>query len=168
MGINIIQSQQENNPLFDMLLKNFPQTIKDGQVSLSAIKMLLGFNESMNDKAGYELTWTGKRLANALYSEPCQKQLKLQESFTPQTSANKHPNNAIIIGDNLDALKLLKSAYSEKIKMIYIDPPYNTTNENFIYPDNFRQDYQKILREVGLMEIDENGGGDRKRELEIF
>ncbi|WQW71407.1 site-specific DNA-methyltransferase [Helicobacter pylori] len=168
MGINIIQSQQENNPLFDMLLKNFPQTIKDGQVSLSAIKMLLGFNESMNDISGYELTWTGKGLANALYSEPCQKQLKLQESFTPQTSANKYPNNAIIIGDNLDALKLLKSAYSEKIKMIYIDPPYNTTNENFIYPDNFRQDYQKILREVGLLEIDENGEEIESESLKFF
>lgn len=168
MGINIIQSQQENNPLFDMLLKNFPQTIKDGQVSLSAIKTLLGFNESMNDISGYELTWTGKGLANALYSEPCQKQLKLQEIFTPQTSASKHPNNAIIIGDNLDALKLLKSAYSEKIKMIYIDPPYNTTNENFIYPDNFRQDYQKILREVGLMEIDENGEEIESESLKFF
>ncbi|WP_187839159.1 site-specific DNA-methyltransferase [Helicobacter pylori] len=168
MGINIIQSQQENNPLFDMLLKNFPQTIKDGQVSLSAIKMLLGFNESMNDISGYELTWTGKGFANALYSEPCQKQLKLQEIFTPQTSASKHPNNAIIIGDNLDALKLLKSAYSEKIKMIYIDPPYNTTNENFIYPDNFRQDYQKILGEVGLMEIDENGKEIESESLKFF
>ncbi|WQW75669.1 site-specific DNA-methyltransferase [Helicobacter pylori] len=168
MGINIIQSQQENNPLFDMLLKNFPQTIKDNQVSLSAIKMLLGFNESMNDISGYELTWTGKGLANALYSEPCQKQLKLQESFTPQNLANKHPNNAIIIGDNLDALKLLKSAYSEKIKMIYIDPPYNTTNKNFIYPDNFRQDYQKILREVGLMEIDENGKEIESESLKFF
>ncbi|RVY34502.1 site-specific DNA-methyltransferase [Helicobacter pylori] len=168
MGINIIQSQQENNPLFDMLLKNFPQTIKDGQVSLSAIKMLLGFNESMNDVSGYELTWTGKGLANALYSEPCQKQLKLQESFTPQTSASKHPNNAIIIGDNLDALKLLKSAYSEKIKMIYIDPPYNTGNDDFIYPDNFRQDYQKILREVGLMEIDENGKETESESLKFF
>ncbi len=168
MGINIIQSQQENNPLFDMLLKNFPQTIKDGQVSLNAIKMLLGFNESMHDKAGYELTWTGKGLANALYSEPCQKQLKLQESFTPQTSASKHPNNAIIIGDNLDALKLLKSAYSEKIKMIYIDPPYNTGNDDFIYPDNFRQDYQKILREVGLMEIDENGEEIESESLKFF
>ncbi|WRE22757.1 site-specific DNA-methyltransferase [Helicobacter pylori] len=168
MGINIIQSQQENNPLFDMLLKNFPQTIKDGQVSLSAIKMLLGFNESMNDVSGYELTWTGKGLANALYSEPCQKQLKLQESFTPQTSASKHPNNAIIIGDNLDALKLLKSAYSEKIKMIYIDPPYNTGNDDFIYPDNFRQDYQKILREVGLMETDENGKEIESESLKFF
>ncbi|MFA4717479.1 site-specific DNA-methyltransferase [Helicobacter pylori] len=168
MGINIIQSQQENNPLFDMLLKNFPQTIKDGQVSLNAIKTLLGFNESMNDKAGYELTWTGKGLANALYSEPCQKQLKLQESFTPQTSASKHSNNAIIIGDNLDALKLLKSAYSEKIKMIYIDPPYNTGNDDFIYPDNFRQDYQKILREVGLMETDENGEEIESESLKFF
>ncbi|MGL2356067.1 site-specific DNA-methyltransferase, partial [Helicobacter pylori] len=168
MGINIIQSQQENNPLFDMLLKNFPQTVKDGQVSLSAIKMLLGFNESMNDISGYELTWTGKGLANALYSEPCQKQLKLQESFTPQTSASKHPNNAIIIGDNLDALKLLKSAYSEKIKMIYIDPPYNTQNNEFIYADNFRQDYQKILREVGLLEIDENGKETESESLKFF
>ncbi len=168
MGINIIQSQQENNPLFDMLLKNFPQTIKDGQVSLNAIKMLLGFNESMNDISGYELTWTGKGLANALYSEPCQKALKLKEIFTPQTLASKHPNNAIIIGDNLDALKLLKSAYSEKIKMIYIDPPYNTTNENFIYPDNFRKDYQKILREVGLMEIDENGKEIESESLKFF
>ncbi|WRG71793.1 site-specific DNA-methyltransferase [Helicobacter pylori] len=168
MGINIIQSQQENNPLFDMLLKNFPQTIKDGQVSLSAIKMLLGFNESMNDISGYELTWTGKGLANALYSEPCQKQLKLQEIFTPQNLASKHSNNAIIIGDNLDALKLLKSAYSEKIKMIYIDPPYNTGNDDFIYTDNFKQDYQKILREVGLMEIDENGKEIESESLKFF
>ncbi|GAA9422197.1 site-specific DNA-methyltransferase [Helicobacter pylori] len=168
MGINTIQSQQENNPLFEMLLKNFPQTIKDGQVSLSAIKMLLGFNESMNDISGYELTWTGKGLANALYSEPCYKQLKLQESFTPETSASQHPNNAIIIGDNLDGLKLLKSAYSEKIKMIYIDPPYNTQRDDFIYPDNFRQDYQKILREVGLIEMDENGKEVESENLKFF
>ncbi|MGL2884658.1 site-specific DNA-methyltransferase [Helicobacter pylori] len=168
MGLNIIQSQQENNPLFDMLLKNFPQTIKDGQVSLSTIKMLLGFNESMNDISGYELTWTGKGLANALYSEPCQKQLKLQESFTPQNLASKHPNNAIIIGDNLDALKILKQSYSEKIKMIYIDPPYNIGNDYLIYADNFRQDYQKILREVGLMEIDENGKEIESESLKFF
>ncbi|MCQ2649769.1 site-specific DNA-methyltransferase [Helicobacter pylori] len=168
MGINTIQSQQENNPFFEMLLKNFPQTIKDNQVSLSAIKTLLGFNESVNDISGYELTWTGKGLANALYSEPCHKLLKLQESFTPQTSASKHPNNAIIIGDNLDGLKLLKSAYSEKIKMIYIDPPYNTQSDEFIYPDNFRKDYQKILREVGLLETDENGKEIESESLKFF
>ncbi|GAA7424762.1 hypothetical protein ID0988_03860 [Helicobacter pylori] len=167
-GIRIIQSQPENNPLFDMLSKNFPQTIKDGKVSLSTIKMLLGFNESMSDINGYELTWTGKGLANALYSEPCCKQLKLQESFTTKTLESKDKNNAIIIGDNLDCLKLLKSAYSEKIKMIYIDPPYNTKNDNFIYPDNFRQDYQRILKEVGLMEVDENGQEIESESLKFF
>lgn len=171
MGINIIQSEQENNALFDTLKTKFPQTIKDGQVSLNAIKMLLGLNESASNASGYELTFTGKGLANALYSTPCQEQLKLQESFTPQTlptSPNKHPKNAIIVGDNLDALKLLKAAYSEKIKMIYIDPPYNTTNENFIYPDNFRQDYKKILEEVGLIEIDENGEEVESEDLKFF
>ncbi len=167
MGIPIIQRQQENNPFFDMLQKNFPQTIKDGQVSLSAIKMLLGLNESMSNISGYELTWTGKGLANALYSTPCKKALKLKETFTPP-SQKAHPKNAIIIGDNLDALKLLKSAYSEKIKMIYIDPPYNTANENFIYPDNFRQDYKKILEEVGLIEIDENGEEVESESLKFF
>ncbi len=141
-----------------------------GNISLgSPIALAFGcFTESMHDRSGYELTWTGKGLANALYSQPCFKQLKLQESFTPQTSASKHPNNAIIIGDNLDCLKLLKSAYSEKIKMIYIDPPYNTQSDEFIYPDNFRQDYQKILREVGLMEIDENGKETESESLKFF
>ena len=168
MGINIIQSSQERNALFDMLKAHFPQTIKEGQVSLNAIKMLLGLNESASNASGYELTFTGKGLANALYSTPCQKLLKLQESFTPQTLPSKHPKNAIIVGDNLDALKLLKAAYSEKIKMIYIDPPYNTTNENFIYPDNFRQDYKKILEEVGLIEIDENGEEVESEDLKFF
>lgn len=167
-GITIIDSTKATNALFDILQAQFPQTIKEGQVSLNAIKMLLGLNESASNASGYELTFTGKGLANALYSTPCQKQLKLQESFTPQTSPNKHPKNAIIVGDNLDALKLLKAAYSEKIKMIYIDPPYNTTNENFIYPDNFRQDYKKILEEVGLIEIDENGQEVESEDLKFF
>lgn len=167
-GITIIDSTKATNALFDTLKTHFPQTIKDGQVSLNAIKMLLGLNESASNASGYELTFTGKGLANALYSTPCQKQLKLQESFTPQTLPNKHPKNAIIVGDNLDALKLLKAAYSEKIKMIYIDPPYNTTNENFIYPDNFRQDYKKILEEVGLIEIDENGQEVESEDLKFF
>lgn len=165
-GITIIDSTKATNALFDILQAQFPQTIKDGQVSLNAIANLLGLQSS--NMQGYELTFTGKGLANALYSTPCQKLLKLQESFTPQTLPNEHPKNAIIVGDNLDALKLLKSAYSEKIKIIYIDPPYNTTNENFIYPDNFRQDYKKILEEVGLIEIDENGQEVESEDLKFF
>ena len=149
------------NELFENLKTNFPQTIIEGKADLKAISLLLGLDKK-SDISGYELTWTGKGLSNALYSSPCNKELKLEEIFSNADCKNlnssniemkdsNNPKNIIIRGDNLDVLKILKSAYSEKIKMIYIDPPYNTTNENFIYPDNFRQDYKKILEEVGLI-----------------
>ena len=195
------------NELFENLKTNFPQTIIEGKADLKAISLLLGLDKK-SDISGYELTWTGKGLSNALYSSPCNKELKLEEIFSnadchaslrsarndgkkdchceataeaiqkidchdfatqnlAMTNSN-NPKNIIIRGDNLDVLKILKSAYSEKIKMIYIDPPYNTTNENFIYPDNFRQDYKKILEEVGLIEIDENGEEVESEDLKFF
>ncbi|WP_231549653.1 site-specific DNA-methyltransferase, partial [Campylobacter sp. MIT 97-5078] len=214
LGIKLIDSKKEQNPLYENLKTNFPQTINaDGVVSLKAIAMLLGLSERA-DMQGYELTFSGKGLANALYSTPTTKELKLEEVFYPkylykgdcQTEGDKpeesqalpchsegvrstteeshkldsnnaealyrpnatHTRNAIIRGDNLDVLKLLKSAYSEKIKMIYIDPPYNTKNDNFIYPDDFRKDYQAILREVGLLLEDENGEWVESETLRFF
>lgn len=190
-GIKIIDTTKATNALFDILQTQFPQTIKDGQISLNAIANLLGLQSS--NIQGYELTFTGKGLANALYNTPCEKVLTLKDSFPPTNTPPQTPRlrggvshispslaegdkgggfdstkNAIIIGDNLDALKILKSAYTEKIKMIYIDPPYNTANDNFIYPDNFREDYKAILREVGLIEIDENGEETESENLRFF
>lgn len=223
-GIKIIDSKETHNPLFENLKANFPQTIKDNQVDLKAIATLLGLDTKANIQ-GYELTFTGKALANALYSTPSQKTLKLEETFTyhnlesykhskeSKNAENKKDSNAeavemrncgfqgmsegvtlesndrvndtesaishsnatqdnaqnfIIKGDNLDVLKILKSAYSEKIKMIYIDPPYNTKNDNFIYPDNFRKDYKAILQEVGLLEIDDEGNEIESETLQFF
>ncbi|MCL9819183.1 site-specific DNA-methyltransferase [Helicobacter colisuis] len=223
-GIKIIDSKETHNPLFENLKANFPQTIKDNQVDLKAIATLLGLDTKANIQ-GYELTFTGKALANALYSTPSQKTLKLEETFTyhnlesckhskeSKNAENKKDSNAeavemrncgfqgmsegvalegndrvndtesaishsnatqdnaqnfIIKGDNLDVLKILKSAYSEKIKMIYIDPPYNTKNDNFIYPDNFRKDYKAILQEVGLLEIDDEGNEVESETLQFF
>lgn len=223
-GIKVIDSRQAHNPLFENLKANFPQTIKDNQVDLKAIATLLGLDTKANIQ-GYELTFTGKALANALYSTPSQKTLKLEETFTyhnlesykhskeSKNAENKKDSNAeavemrncgfqgmsegvtlesndrvndaesaishsngtqdnaqnfIIKGDNLDVLKILKSAYSEKIKMIYIDPPYNTKNDNFIYPDNFRKDYKAILQEVGLLEIDDEGNEVESETLQFF
>lgn len=223
-GIKIIDSKETHNPLFENLKANFPQTIKDNQVDLKAIATLLGLDTKANIQ-GYELTFTGKALANALYSTPSQKTLKLEETFTyhnlesckhskeSNNAENKEDSNAeavemrncgfqgmservtlesndrvndaesaishsnatqdnaqnfIIKGDNLDVLKILKSAYSEKIKMIYIDPPYNTKNDNFIYPDNFRKDYKAILQEVGLLEIDDEGNEIESETLQFF
>lgn len=221
-GIKILDSTENPHSLFAMLQTHFPETIKEGQASLKAIATLLG--KDLSNTQGYELTFTGKGLANALYTTPCQKVLKHKETFrhcetspchsegarateeTPKeifrftqndkkdtNSCHSEPalageesqnevssapafiakdesqtKNTLIIGDNLDALKLLKSAYSEKIKMIYIDPPYNTGNDDFIYPDNFREDYREILREVGLIEIDENGNEVESETLQFF
>lgn len=82
------------------------------------------------------------------------KELKFHKSLSKNFETTK---NAIIKGDNLHALKLLKSAYYEKIKMIYIDPPYNTKNDKFIYNDDFVKEHKKLLIEVGLLEITEEG-----------
>lgn len=148
LNVKILENKKDEKTKFIELLKeNFPSTFKDNSPSIKAIATLLGVNE---DITGYELNWTGKALANALYSTKLMKDLVLK-------SGDVTSQNQIIIGDNIDALKVLNSAYHEKIKMIYIDPPYNTKNENFIYPDDYRKDYKEILRNLNLLEIDENG-----------
>lgn len=168
-GIKILDSK-DSNPLEEMLKTHFPQSIREGQVNLNAIAALLG--KDISNMQGYELTFTGKGLANALYTTPCQKVLKHKETFCYSESAlageesqnqshevqtsksvvgvegefereegatsqfkplrplikensnNKEisafsnlgnaTQNTLIIGDNLDALKILKSAYSEQ------------------------------------------------------
>ncbi|EAJ1004468.1 site-specific DNA-methyltransferase [Campylobacter jejuni] len=149
---NLINTKENKNELLEYLKLNFPQTIKDGQVDLKAIAMLLGLNNK--EIRGYELSFTGKALANALYDTPNTKELKFHKSLSKNFETTK---NAIIKGDNLHALKLLKSACYEKIKMIYIDPPYNTKNDKFIYNDDFVKEHKKLLIEVGLLEITEEG-----------
>lgn len=159
---NIINTKENKNELLEYLKANFPQTISDNVPNLNAIMQLLGLNTKAQ---GYELTFTGKALANALYSTPNTKELKFHKGLSKNFETTK---NAIIKGDNLDALKLLKSAYYEKIKMIYIDPPYNTKNDNFIYKDDFVKEHKKLLMEVGLLEITEEGEEIRSEILNFF
>ncbi|EIT3366362.1 site-specific DNA-methyltransferase, partial [Campylobacter jejuni] len=160
---NLINTKENKNELLEYLKLNFPQSIKDGQVDLKAIAMLLGLNNK--EIRGYELSFTGKALANALYDTPNTKELKFHKSLSKDSQSTK---NAIIKGDNLHALKLLKSAYYEKIKMIYIDPPYNTKNDKFIYNDDFVKEHKKLLIEVGLLEITEEGEEIRSEILNFF
>lgn len=78
LNIECIDSKIEQNPLYENLKANFPQTIdSDGKPSLKAIATLLGLSEKA-DIQGYELSFSGKGLANALYSTPCTKELKLE------------------------------------------------------------------------------------------
>ncbi|EPR3829187.1 site-specific DNA-methyltransferase, partial [Campylobacter upsaliensis] len=155
---HIIDSTKEHNPLLDYLAKHHPQTISEERLNLDALSQALGFSPS--SMQGYGLSFIGKPLANALYSTPTTKELK---ELDP-----KHSQNIIIKGDNLHALKLLKSAYDGKIKMIYIDPPYNTKNDKFIYNDNFIKEYQKLLIELDLLKLDSNGKVLEKSEVLHF
>ncbi|MBZ7948048.1 site-specific DNA-methyltransferase [Campylobacter sp. RM9929] len=159
---NLINTKESKNEFLEYLKHNHPQTISDNVPNLNAIMQLLGLNTKAQ---GYELTFTGKALANALYNTPNTKELKFEKN---QSLNYKNTKNIIIKGDNLDALKLLKQSYYEKIKMIYIDPPYNTKNDDFIYKDDFRQDYKKLLLETGLLEIDEDGQEIESETLRFF
>ncbi|ECL1829457.1 site-specific DNA-methyltransferase [Campylobacter jejuni] len=159
---NLINTSKTTNELLEYLKKNYPQTISDNTPNLNAIADILGLNTKTQ---GYELTFTGKSFANALYNTPNTKELKFEKE---QSKDEKSTKNIIIKGDNLDALKLLKQSYYEKIKMIYIDPPYNTKNDEFIYNDDFRKDYKKLLLQTGLLEIDEDGNEIESETLKFF
>lgn len=115
------------------LAQLFPSAVKDGQVDFQALKEELGqFEEVGSEK--YELTWAGKQNAKKIAQEDVYgKTLK----FIPEESVNADTTeNLYIEGDNLEVLKLLRQNYYGAIKMIYIDPPYNT-GKDFVYNDNF-------------------------------
>ncbi|MFP6128493.1 site-specific DNA-methyltransferase [Helicobacter pylori] len=111
----------------------------DNQLTLDTkkLKALLGDFSEIKEE-GYGLDFVGKKIA---LNEAFKKNNKILKPLNKSTS--KH---ILIKGDNLDALKILKQSYSEKIKMIYIDPPYNTKNENFIYGDDFSQSNEEVLK----------------------
>lgn len=102
-------------------------------------------------KERYELSWPGKRESVLAAHAPIAKTLRpcREESVDFDTT-----QNLFIEGDNLDALKLLQETYLGKVKMIYIDPPYNTGND-FIYKDDFKQSSEEYLR--GAAQVDEEG-----------
>lgn len=115
------------------LAQLFPSAVKDGEVDFEALKEELGqFTEVDSEK--YELTWAGKKNAKKIAQEDIiGKTLK----FIPEDSKNADTTeNLYIEGDNLEVLKLLRQNYYGAIKMIYIDPPYNTGSD-FVYNDTF-------------------------------
>lgn len=115
------------------LAQLFPSVVKDGEVDFEALREELGqFEEVGSEK--YELTWSGKKNAKKIAQEDVVgRTLKfiLEDSKNADTTENLY-----IEGDNLEVLKLLRQNYYGAVKMIYIDPPYNTGND-FVYNDSF-------------------------------
>lgn len=119
-------------------------------VNFELLRTLLG-DEVGGDEA-YEFTWVGKREAIREAGRPIRKTLRpsVEESKNWETTENLY-----IEGDNLDVLKLLQESYLGKVKMIYIDPPYNTGND-FVYRDNFAQSRESYEEDAGVYDEEEN------------
>lgn len=129
------------------LAQLFPAAVKDGEVDFEILKEELGqFQEVGSEK--YELTWVGKRNSKKIVQEDV---FGRTLNFIPEDSKNADTTeNLYIEGDNLEVLKLLRQNYYGAIKMIYIDPPYNT-GKDFVYKDSFRMDKKESDFEEGVV-----------------
>lgn len=124
---------------------------KDGKLkkSVNFDRLKLLFSNTFSDKSEtnevYEFTWVGKKAAVAQAYQPIRKTLRPcpEESKDWDTTENVY-----IEGDNLDVLKLLQESYLGKIKMIYIDPPYNTGND-FVYDDDYSEEFEEYMDNSG-------------------
>ena len=125
----------------------FPSAVKDGQLDVKALKEELGDFEEVGIEK-YELNWAGKQNAKKIAQQGIgNKTLK----FVAKDSKNANTTENIYIeGDNLEVLKLLRQNYYNSIKMIYIDPPYNTGND-FVYNDTFKMDKEESDKAEGII-----------------
>lgn len=124
----------------------FPEAFSEGKLDFEVLKQVLGGMVDEREEK-YGLNWHGKRRARQLALTPSTGTLRP----CPQDSVDwDNTKNLMIEGDNLEVLKLLQKSYSGKVKLIYIDPPYNTGND-FVYPDDFTdniKNYQKLTGQI--------------------
>ncbi|ARD29860.1 site-specific DNA-methyltransferase [Acinetobacter lactucae] len=125
-----------NSQQLAVLKNNFPQFFdKQGKFIISKLQEVLQANAVDVSRESYSLNWLGKSYARVLANEPIRTMLSEDHEHN-QLEQNKNSHNLLIQGDNLEVLKHLKGAYTDQIKMIYIDPPYNTGSDGFVYKDD--------------------------------
>ena len=133
-----------------MLKSLFPTIVKEGKVDIDELKALLG-EAVVNNEEYYRFTWAGKSQARQEVNKPGTGTLRPAKNESKDWD---HTQNIFIEGDNLEVLKLLQKSYAGKIKMIYIDPPYNT-GKDFVYRDNYADNLGNYLAITG--QTDEEG-----------
>jgi adenine-specific DNA-methyltransferase len=125
----------------------FPETFTEGKVDFDVLRQLLGGAVDEREEK-YGLNWHGKRRARQLALTPSSGTLRP----CPEDSVDwDTTQNLMIEGDNLEVLKLLQKTYAAKVKLIYIDPPYNT-GKDFVYPDNFQDNIKNYLELTGQVD----------------
>lgn len=122
----------------------FPEAFIEGSIDFDVLKQLLGANVDEKEER-YGLNWHGKRQARQLALTPSRGTLRPCKDESVDWHNTK---NLMIEGDNLEVLKLLQKSYAGKVKLIYIDPPYNT-GQDFIYSDDYRDNLSKYLNFTG-------------------
>ncbi|HNS79102.1 MAG TPA: site-specific DNA-methyltransferase [Syntrophorhabdus sp.] len=130
----------------------FPEAFTDGKVNWEILKECLGdfVEDEDSSTEHYSFTWPGKKDARRLSGKPPQGTLIPAKG---EGVEEENTENLFIEGDNLEVLKLLQKSYAGRIKMMYIDPPYNTGND-FIYNDNFTQPLEEYLKLTGQIDAE--------------
>ena len=146
--------QDQKHPVFEYLKKLVPSVFQDGILNFDLLKQHLNPDEKIiqNTRNFLGLDWATKEKAKLEYSKNVKNKTLLPD--VNQSLNFDQAKNILIEGDNLEALKILQSAYQEQVDVIYIDPPYNTGND-FVYNDNFKQDSYEYKIANGF--IDEQG-----------
>lgn len=151
-NIKTNENIRPNSKEVERLKTHFPQFFnKDGEFLLERFYKMLNQSDVTLNKEGYELNFLGKSYARYLSST------KTETFIAPYVeentkAENKNSENLYIVGDNLDALKHLLGSYAGKIKCIYIDPPYNTGSDGFVYLDNFSFNVSELAETIGIEE----------------
>jgi len=145
-GDTLTQSADLVAENINKLKELFPEIVSDGKIDFNVLQDTLG-NDIEEEDEYYRLTWAGKAQARREAHKPSTGTLRpaKDESVDWDTTQNLY-----IEGDNLEVLKLMQKSYAGKVKMIYIDPPYNTGND-FVYKDNYKdnlKNYQEISGQV--------------------
>lgn len=135
----------------EQLKELFPEVFSEGKIDWEKLKATLGEDITFSNER-YVLNWAGKSDAFKVLQAPTTKTLIPAKDESINFDETE---NIFIEGENLEVLKVLQKSYFGKIKMIYIDPPYNTGNDSFIYPDKFSETKEEYLKRVG--DKDEEG-----------
>jgi len=142
----IVQGQIER------LKRIFPECVVEGEVDFDLLRATLGEADALTSDNAYTFTWAGKEDAFRAIQTPSGASLRP----APEESVNWDETRHLFIeGENLEVLKLLYKSYFGKVKMIYIDPPYNTGND-FIYRDDYSEPRRAYLEKTGQMDAEGN------------
>ncbi|WP_298238397.1 site-specific DNA-methyltransferase [uncultured Algibacter sp.] len=150
-GDNLSQSENIVETNIDKLKVLFPEIITDGKIDFKILQEILG-NEVEEDEEYFQFNWSGKSKARRESQKPSTGTLR---PYPEDSKDWDRTQNLYLEGDNLEVLKLLQKGYSGKVKMIYIDPPYNRGSD-LVYKDNYKDNLKNYQEVTGQIDRDGN------------